>query len=63
MVGSVNDWQIERQFQVLNDKKEERGVKAIRNRIETVVNAHEVVEGDIALLKPGEIIPYDGIFL
>ena len=63
MVGSVNHWQKERQFQVLNDKKEEWGVKVIRNRIETIVNVHEVVVGNIALLKPDEIIPCDGVFL
>ena len=63
MVGSVNDWQKERQFQVLDDKKEERGVKVIRNGIETVVDIHKVVVGDIALLEPGKIIPCDGVFL
>ena len=63
MVGSVNDWQKERQFQILNDKKEERGVKVIRNGIETIIDVHEVVVGDIALLEPGEIVPCDGVFL
>ncbi|KAJ7227086.1 Ca-transporting ATPase [Mycena pura] len=58
VVGSVNDWQKERQFQVLNDKKEERGVKVIRGGVET-----QVVVGDIALLEPGEIVPCDGVFL
>jgi Ca2+-transporting ATPase len=38
MVGSVNDWQKERQFQVLNDKKEERGVKVIRNNVDKVID-------------------------
>ncbi|KAJ7773119.1 hypothetical protein B0H16DRAFT_1304903 [Mycena metata] len=58
VVGSVNDWQKERQFQTLNDKKEERGVKVIRGGVEK-----EVVVGDIALLEPGEIVPCDGVFL
>ncbi|KAF8837766.1 Ca-transporting ATPase [Paxillus ammoniavirescens] len=58
VVGSLNDWQKERQFKVLNEKKEERGVKVIRDGVE-----HEVVVGDIALLEPGEIVPCDGIFL
>ncbi|KAJ7274496.1 Ca-transporting ATPase [Mycena haematopus] len=58
VVGSVNDWQKERQFQVLNDKKEERGVKVIRGGLET-----QVVVGDIALVEPGEIVPCDGVFL
>lgn len=63
MVGSLNDWQKERQFQTLNEKKEERGVKVIRGGVETVVDVHQVVVGDVALLEPGEIIPCDGVFL
>ncbi|KAG2341321.1 calcium-translocating P-type ATPase [Suillus weaverae] len=61
IVGSLNDWQKERQFKVLNEKKEERGVKVIRNGIERLID--EVVVGDVALLEPGEIVPCDGIFL
>ncbi|KAG2361782.1 hypothetical protein BDR07DRAFT_1485475 [Suillus spraguei] len=63
VIGSINDWQKERQFKVLNEKKEERGVKVIRNGIERLIDVKEVVVGDIALLEPGEIVPCDGIFL
>ncbi|KAG1781576.1 Ca-transporting ATPase [Suillus placidus] len=63
IVGSLNDWQKERQFKVLNEKKEERGVKVIRNGIERLIDVKEVVVGDVALLEPGEIVPCDGIFL
>ncbi|KAF9000698.1 calcium-translocating P-type ATPase [Cyathus striatus] len=63
VVGSINDWQKERQFRTLNEKKEERGVKVIRDGAEKVVDIKEVVVGDIALLEPGEIVPCDGIFL
>ncbi|KAF9234118.1 Ca-transporting ATPase [Melanogaster broomeanus] len=63
VVGSLNDWQKERQFKVLNEKKEERGVKVIRNGVEHVIDVKEVVVGDIAILEPGEIVPCDGIFL
>ncbi|CAE6429378.1 unnamed protein product [Rhizoctonia solani] len=61
VVGSLNDWQKERQFRKLNDKKEDRGVKVIRDGKEQIIN--EVMVGDIALLEPGEIIPCDGVFL
>ncbi|KAJ7732392.1 E1-E2 ATPase-domain-containing protein [Mycena olivaceomarginata] len=61
VVGSVNDWQKERQFQTL--KKEERGVQIIRGGVETVIDTKQVVVGDIALLEPGEIVPCDGVFL
>ena len=63
MVGSLNDWQKERQFQTLNEKKEERGVKVIRNGVEQIIDVKHVVVGDIALLEPGEIVPCDGVFL
>jgi len=63
MVGSVNDWQKERQFKKLNEKREDRTVKAIRGGKEMVINVKQVVVGDILLLEPGEIVPVDGIFL
>ncbi|KAF8754101.1 Sarcoplasmic/endoplasmic reticulum calcium ATPase 3 [Rhizoctonia solani] len=63
IVGSLNDWQKERQFRKLNDKKEDRGVKVIRDGKEQVINVKDVMVGDIALLEPGEIIPCDGVFL
>ncbi|KAH9902643.1 calcium-translocating P-type ATPase [Cubamyces lactineus] len=63
MVGSINDWQKERQFQSLNEKKEERGVKVIRDGVEMVIDIKEVVVGDVALVEPGEIVPCDGVFL
>ena len=63
MVGSVNDWQKERQFRILNDKKEERGVKVIRHSIERVIDVKELLVGDIALVEPGEILPCDGVFI
>ncbi|PFH53183.1 hypothetical protein AMATHDRAFT_138450 [Amanita thiersii Skay4041] len=63
IVGSLNDWQKERQFRSLNEKKEERGVKVIRDGLEKVIDIKEVVVGDIALLEPGEIVPCDGVFL
>ncbi|KAG7089723.1 hypothetical protein E1B28_011378 [Marasmius oreades] len=66
VVGSLNDWQKEKQVQALNNKKDERGVKIIRGGQETVLDSKvclQVVVGDIALLEPGEIVPCDGIFL
>ncbi|KAF8628028.1 hypothetical protein AX15_004145 [Amanita polypyramis BW_CC] len=63
LVGSLNDWQKERQFQLLNKKKDERGVKVIRDGAERIIDIEEVVVGDIALLEPGEVVPCDGVFL
>lgn len=63
LVGSINDWQKERQFKKLNEKREDRTVKVIRGGSEMVINVRDIVVGDIALLEPGEIIPVDGVFL
>jgi P-type Ca2+ transporter type 2C len=63
LVGSLNDWQKEKQFRALNQKKEDRLVKVIRDGEERQINIHEVVVGDVVLLEPGEIIPCDGVFL
>ncbi|KAI0033537.1 hypothetical protein K488DRAFT_47461, partial [Vararia minispora EC-137] len=63
LVGSLNDYQKERQFQALNAKKEERAVKVIRDGVERQISVHDVVVGDVALLEPGEIVPCDGVFL
>ncbi|KZV70804.1 calcium ATPase [Peniophora sp. CONT] len=63
LVGSWNDWQKERQFQVLNAKEEDRAVKVVRDSEERLIGVHDVVVGDIALLEPGEVVPCDGVFL
>ena len=62
-VGSLNDWQKEKQFKALNAKKEDRLGKVIRDGEERQIRLHEVVVGDVMLLEPGDIIPCDGIFL
>jgi Ca2+-transporting ATPase len=63
LVGSVNDWQKEKQFMALNEKREERFVKVIRDGDERLIDIHDVVVGDVVRLEPGEVIPCDGVFL
>ncbi|PWN53499.1 calcium-translocating P-type ATPase [Violaceomyces palustris] len=63
LVGSVNDYQKERQFKKLNAKKEERDVKVIRRGKPALMSVHDVLVGDILQLEPGEIVPCDGVFL
>lgn len=62
-VGSVNDWQKERQFVKLNKKKEDRHVKAIRNGSPLEISVFDVLVGDVLLAEPGELIPVDGVVL
>lgn len=63
IVGSLNDWQKERQFKVLNAKREERDVQILRQGQPMLISVHDVQVGDICQLEPGEVIPCDGIFL
>ena len=63
VVGSLNDWEKEERFKTLNAKKEDRLVKVIRDGEERQIHLHQVVVGDVMLLKPGEVIPCDGVFL
>ncbi|TKY84542.1 hypothetical protein EX895_006444 [Sporisorium graminicola] len=63
LVGSVNDYQKERQFKKLNAKKEQRDVKVLRQGSPALMSVYDVVVGDILQLEPGEIVPCDGIFL
>ncbi|KAM0750630.1 putative calcium-transporting ATPase [Meredithblackwellia eburnea MCA 4105] len=63
VVGAVNDFQKERQFQKLNAQKEERNVKVIRDGQERLMSVYDVVVGDLLCLEPGEIVPVDGIFV
>jgi Ca2+-transporting ATPase len=63
MVGALNDYQKELQFRKLNATKEDRKVEVIRDGKEKEISVYDVVVGDICLLKPGEIIPVDGVFL
>ena len=62
-VGSLNDWQKEKQFKALNEKRDERMIKVIRDGEEQMTDIHNVVVGDVVLFEPGEIIPCDGVFL
>ncbi|CAA7263119.1 unnamed protein product [Cyclocybe aegerita] len=42
---------------------EERGVRVIRDGVEAIIDAKDLVVGDLVLLEPGEVIPADGIFI
>ncbi|TFB05783.1 Calcium-transporting ATPase 2 [Trichoderma ghanense] len=63
IVGALNDWQKERQFQKLNMKKEDRSVKVIRSGNPVAISIYEVVVGDVMLLEPGDVVPVDGIYI
>lgn len=63
IVGALNDWQKERQFQKLNRKKDDRVVKVVRSGSPRTISVHDVLVGDVMLLEPGDVIPVDGIYI
>ncbi|GAB7348486.1 hypothetical protein MBLNU459_g6893t3 [Dothideomycetes sp. NU459] len=63
LVGSLNDWQKERQFIKLNRKKDNRFIKLIRSGKTQEISIHDVLAGDIMLLEPGDMVAVDGILV
>lgn len=55
MAGSVDEY--EKDDLNSNDKEEEQASTILKNEIETIVDVHEVVIGDTALLEPDKIAP------
>ncbi|KAL1923033.1 uncharacterized protein VTP21DRAFT_9409 [Calcarisporiella thermophila] len=63
LVGSINDYQKERQFMKLNAKKEDTVVKVTRSGEQCHISVHDLLVGDIVHIEPGDIIAADGIFI
>ncbi|KAI1738593.1 calcium-translocating P-type ATPase [Xylaria scruposa] len=63
LVGSLNDWQKERAFFKLNEKKEDREVKVIRSGKSYIINVREILVGDVLHIEPGDLVPVDGILI
>ncbi|GAN06192.1 calcium-translocating p-type atpase [Mucor ambiguus] len=63
IVGSVNDFQKEKQFRSLNAKKDDRQVSAIRSGKHVLLSVYDVQVGDILKLEPGDIVCADGVFI
>ncbi|KAI2469645.1 calcium-translocating P-type ATPase [Annulohypoxylon bovei var. microspora] len=63
LVGSLNDWQKERQFAKLNRKKQDRVIKVIRAGKTVEISIYDLLTGDVVHLEPGDLIPVDGILI
>lgn len=63
IVGSLNDYQKERQFAKLNKKKQDRDVKAVRSGKTVEISVFDILVGDVLHLEPGDMIPVDGILI
>lgn len=63
VVGALNDWQKERQFAKLNQKKEDRMIKVIRSGKTQEICVFDVLAGDVVQLEPGDVVPVDGVLI
>lgn len=63
LVGSLNDWQKEKQFAKLNRKKTDRVVKAIRAGKTVEISVFDILAGEVLHLEPGDLIPVDGLLI
>lgn len=63
VVGTLNDWQMERQFKKLNEKHDDRSVKVIRSGKTVEISIFDVMVGDVMHLDTGDLVPVDGIFI
>ncbi|KAJ9133072.1 Calcium-transporting ATPase [Pleurostoma richardsiae] len=63
VVGSLNDYQKERQFAKLNKKKQDRDVKVIRSGKTVEISVFDILVGDVVHLDPGDMIPVDGVLI
>lgn len=63
VVGTLNDWQMERQFNKLNAKHNDRTVKVIRSGKSAEISVFDIMVGDVMHLSTGDMVPVDGIFI
>ncbi|KAK0648555.1 hypothetical protein B0T16DRAFT_388755 [Cercophora newfieldiana] len=63
VVGTLNDWQMERQFNKLNQKHNDRTVKVIRSGKSVEISVFDINVGDVMHLNTGDLVPVDGIFI
>ncbi|KAI9272810.1 hypothetical protein BDA99DRAFT_545701 [Phascolomyces articulosus] len=63
LVGSINDYQKEKQFRQLNAQKEHRLIDVIRSGNVQTISIYDIHVGDVLRLVPGDIIAADGVFI
>lgn len=63
LVGSLNDYQKERQFAKLNARKQDRIVRAVRSGKTVEISVFDILVGDLIHLEPGDLVPVDGVLV
>jgi len=62
LVTATNNYQKEKQFRALEDKEEQKCV-VVRNGGEQIILAEDVLVGDIMVIKTGDAIIADALFI
>lgn len=63
LVGTLNDWHMQRQFSRLTKKTNDRTVNVIRSGKSQEISVLDILVGDVMHLATGDIVPVDGIFI
>ncbi|KAL6063492.1 plasma membrane calcium [Balamuthia mandrillaris] len=63
MVAALNDFQKEKQFRKLNERKKNKDVKVIRAGEQRQVSVYDINVGDVVIIDTGDILCADGIFI
>lgn len=63
LVTGLNDYRREKQFVVLNAKKDDRRIKAVRSGKSVVISVFDVMVGDVLHLESGDSVPADGVLI
>ncbi|MCJ1382658.1 plasma membrane calcium [Xylographa soralifera] len=63
LVTGLNDYQREKQFVILNAKKEDREVKVIRSGRTVQISVFDIMVGDVIHLEAGDLMPADGVLI
>lgn len=63
LVGTINDWHMQRQCTRLTKKTSDRMVNVIRSGRSQEISISDVTVDDVMHLATGDIVPVDGIFI
>ncbi|MCJ1407757.1 plasma membrane calcium [Ptychographa xylographoides] len=63
LVTGLNDYRREKQFVILNEKKEDRQVKVVRSGKSLLISVFDIIVGDVLHIEAGDSSPADGVLI
>lgn len=63
VVGALNDYNKEKQFMKLNNKKEDRQIIVYRSNEKIYISIYDLLVGDLLYIETGDVIPADSILI